>query len=110
MSRSSKVALALLVLGACCPMAMGQEGNPPGPAGEGSSIGDGIIIVGACISAALAAAGGGFAIARVAGRCVESMARQPEAAGAMFAPMIVTAAMIEGAVLFAILVCLMAIP
>jgi F0F1-type ATP synthase membrane subunit c/vacuolar-type H+-ATPase subunit K len=35
------------------------------------------------------------------------MARQPEAAGSMFAPMIVTAAMIEGAMLFAIVVSLM---
>jgi F0F1-type ATP synthase membrane subunit c/vacuolar-type H+-ATPase subunit K len=37
------------------------------------------------------------------------MARQPEAAGSMFAPMIVTAAMIEGAMLFAIAVALMSV-
>ena len=107
MSRSSKAVLALLVLGACCTPAMGQGTDQPP---DESSIGDGLVVIGACIGAALAAAGGGLAIARVAGRCMESMARQPEAAGAMFTPMIVTAAMIEGAMLFAILVCLKVVP
>ena len=69
----------------------------------------GIGIGGACIGAGMAAIGGGYAIAKVGGQCIESMARQPEAAGSMFAPMIVTAAMIEGAMLFAIVVALMAV-
>ena len=37
------------------------------------------------------------------------MARQPEAAGSLQTAMIVSAALIEGATLFAIVVCLMAI-
>lgn len=73
------------------------------------STGTGMAAGGACVGAGLAAIGGGYAIARVGGNCIESMARQPEAAGSMFAPMIVTAAMIEGAMLFAIVVCLLAV-
>lgn len=72
-------------------------------------IAEGLGVAGACIGAGVAALGGGFAIARVGGQCIESMARQPEAAGSMFAPMIVTAAMIEGAMLFAIAVALMSV-
>lgn len=71
--------------------------------------GSGFAVGGACVGAGLAAIGGGYAIARVGGHCIESMARQPEAAGSMFAPMIVTAAMIEGAMLFAIAVALLAV-
>ena len=37
------------------------------------------------------------------------MARQPEAAGSLQTAMIVSAALIEGATLFAIVVCLMAL-
>jgi F-type H+-transporting ATPase subunit c len=66
-------------------------------------------IAGACIGAGVAAVGGGFGIARVGGNCIEAIARQPEAAGSMFAPMIVTAAMIEGAVLFSMVVCLLGV-
>lgn len=73
------------------------------------STGTGLAVGGACVGAGLSAIGGGYAIARVGGHCIESMARQPEAAGSMFAPMIVTAAMIEGAMLFAIAVALLAI-
>ena len=73
------------------------------------SAGSGFAVGGACVGAGLAAIGGGYAIARVGGHCIESMARQPEAAGSMFAPMIVTAAMIEGAMLFAIAVALLAV-
>jgi F-type H+-transporting ATPase subunit c len=73
------------------------------------SAGTGLAVGGACVGAGLAAIGGGYAIARVGGHCIDSMARQPEAAGSMFAPMIVTAAMIEGAMLFAIAVALLAV-
>jgi F-type H+-transporting ATPase subunit c len=40
---------------------------------------------------------------------VEAIARQPEASGTMFAPMIITAAMIEGTTLFAIVICLLSV-
>ncbi len=57
----------------------------------------------ALVGAGLAVLGAGFGIGRIGGSTVESIARQPEAAGAMFTPMIITAAMIEGAAFFAII-------
>jgi F-type H+-transporting ATPase subunit c len=68
------------------------------------SQGKGLAVLGACIGAGLAAIGGGLGVGRIGGGMVESIARQPEAAGAMFAPMIITAAMVEGGMLFAIVV------
>ena len=57
-----------------------------------SLLGAGLVIIGA-----------GSGIGRIGQSTVESIARQPEAAGAMFTPMIITAAMIEGAAFFAII-------
>lgn len=71
------------------------------------TLGEGLSMVGICLGAGLTAIGGGLAIAKIGAACIESIARQPEAGGAMFAPMVVAAAMIEGAMLFAILVCLL---
>ena len=71
------------------------------------TLGEGLSMVGICLGAGLTAIGGGMAIAKIGAACIESIARQPEAGGSMFAPMVVAAAMIEGAMLFAILVCLL---
>jgi len=68
-----------------------------------------IAIIGACLGAGLCAVGGGLGIAKIGGNCIESIARQPEAASSMFAPMIITAAMVEGGMLFAIVVCLLGV-
>ncbi|MBI5866035.1 MAG: ATP synthase F0 subunit C [Planctomycetes bacterium] len=57
----------------------------------------------AIIGAGLAIIGAGLGIGRIGGSTVESIARQPEAANAMFTPMIITAAMIEGAAFFAVI-------
>ena len=80
-----------------------KEASVPITTGVGMAVGL------ACVGAGLAAIGGGYAIGRVGSHCIDSMARQPEAANAMFAPMVVTAAMIEGATFFAIAVALLAV-
>ena len=59
--------------------------------------------MGGAIGAGLAVIGAGLGIGRVGGSAVEAMARQPEMAGQINTAMIVTAAMIEGAALFAVL-------
>lgn len=64
--------------------------------------------LGGAIGAGLVLMGGGAGIGRVGGSAVESIARQPEAAGQISTAMIITAAMIEGATLFAVLGCYMA--
>ena len=70
----------------------------PGMKGIGAGIGAGLVIM-----------GGAAGIGRIGGSAVESMARQPESAGPINFAMILTAAMIEGATLFAVVVCLLAI-
>ncbi len=69
---------------------------------------DGARKLGGAIGAGLSVVGGGAGIGRVGGSAVESIARQPEAAGQISTAMIITAAMIEGATLFAVVVGLLA--
>ncbi|MBK8846186.1 MAG: ATP synthase F0 subunit C [Bacteroidetes bacterium] len=58
----------------------------------------------AAIGAGLAAMGAGLGIGRIGGSALESMARQPEIAGDIRANMILTAALVEGAAFFAMVV------
>jgi len=64
--------------------------------------------LGGAIGAGLAVIGGAAGIGRIGGSAVESIARQPEAAGPISNAMIITAALIEGATLFAVVVGLLA--
>lgn len=117
MSKSVKVALMLLVVVCVSGVVMAEDDKaatqPAGGSGEVKPNGAGIVgsitVLAGCFGAAGCAIGGGLAISKLASTCIESMARQPEAAGSMFLPMIIAAGMIEGAILFAILVCLMAL-
>ena len=59
--------------------------------------------------AGLAVLGGGPGIGRIGGSAVEAIARQPEAAGTIGTNMIITAALVEGATLFAVLIGLLAL-
>ncbi len=65
--------------------------------------------MGAGIGAGIAALGAGVGIGRIGGSALESMARQPEATGDIRANMIVAAALVEGAVFFAIVLCLLVV-
>jgi F-type H+-transporting ATPase subunit c len=65
--------------------------------------------LGGAIGAGLAIMGGAAGIGRIGGSAVESMARQPAAAGQISTAMIITSAMIEGATLFAVVVGMMAV-
>ncbi len=59
--------------------------------------------------AALTALAAGLGIGRIGSTAVEAIARQPEAAGDIRTNMIISAALIEGVSLFAVVVCLMTI-
>jgi F-type H+-transporting ATPase subunit c len=65
--------------------------------------------LGGAVGAGLAIMGGAAGIGRIGGSAVESMARQPSAAGQISTAMIITAAMIEGATLFAVVVGMLAV-
>lgn len=56
------------------------------------------------VGAGLAVIGGGIGIGLIGKGAVESIARQPEAAGPIGTNMILTAALVEGATLFAVVV------
>ncbi len=66
-------------------------------------------VMGAGIGAGIAALGAGVGIGRIGGSALEAMARQPEATGDIRANMIVAAALVEGAVFFAIVLCLLVV-
>jgi F-type H+-transporting ATPase subunit c len=72
-------------------------------------VGKGLAVIGACIGAGLCAIGGGMAIGKVGSATLDAIARQPEAAGQMFTPMIVAGAMIEGGMFFAIVIALLSV-
>ena len=55
----------------------------------------------AAIGAGLAVIGAGLGIGQIGGKAVEGIARQPEAAGDIRSNMILTAALVEGAALVA---------
>lgn len=62
---------------------------------------------GAGIGAGVAALAAGLGIGKIGSSALESIARQPEATGDIRANMIVSAALIEGAAFFSIVVCLL---
>mgnify|MGYP001358258888 CR=1 FL=1 len=62
--------------------------------------------LGAGLGAGLAIIGAGAGIGRLAASAMEGIARQPQAAGLIQTAMIVSAALIEGATLFALVICI----
>jgi F-type H+-transporting ATPase subunit c len=115
--RTAKFALLMMVLGTVLmfvsvPAHAQEPGAGAGPAGSEPSYfltSVGASRLGGAIGVGLVIMGGAAGIGRIGGSAVESMARQPEAAGQISTAMIITAALIEGATLFAVIVCLLAI-
>ena len=62
----------------------------------------------AVLGAGLAVIGAGLGIGRIGGQAMDAIARQPEAAGKVQTNMIISAALVEGCALFAIVVSLLA--
>lgn len=95
----TKSALALGTLAIVAPaMAMAQPAG--GAVAAGVTVGQGL----GALGAGLAIVGGGLGIGMIGKGAVESIARQPEAAGPIGTNMILTAALVEGATLFAVVV------
>ena len=67
----------------------------------------GIWLAGASLGAGLAVLGAGRGIGQIGGQAADAIARQPEAGPRIFTTMIISAALIEGATLFAVVVCLL---
>ena len=75
-----------------------------GEGGSGFGVG-----MGGGLAAGLGVIGAGIGIGRIGGSAVEATARQPEMAGRIFINMILTAALVEGVALFAVVVGLLGI-
>jgi F-type H+-transporting ATPase subunit c len=67
--------------------------------------GAGLAKLGAALGTGLAALAAGMGIGKIGSSAMEGIARQPEAAGDIRMSMIIAAALVEGAALFAIVVC-----
>jgi F-type H+-transporting ATPase subunit c len=63
-----------------------------------------LAVMGAGIGAGLAAIGAGIGIGKIGGSAMEGMARQPEAANRIQTAMLIIAALIEVAALFALVI------
>ncbi len=61
----------------------------------------------AAIGAGLAVIGAALGIGRIGGQAMDAIARQPEAGGKIQSAMIISAALIEGVALFAVVVAMM---
>ena len=111
----SLIALAMIVTGtvfmfASAASAQGDHDGATASAEHATFLTtEGAAKMGGAIGAGLVLIGGGAGIGRIGGSAVESMARQPEAAAQISTAMIITAAMIEGATLFAVVVGLLAV-
>jgi len=64
---------------------------------------------GAAMGAAIAAIAAGYGIGKIGSSAMEAIARQPEAAGKIRTSMLIIGALVEGACLFAIIVCLLVV-
>jgi F-type H+-transporting ATPase subunit c len=95
------VAICFAVLLVASP-AMAQQ-QPPGQASQGGFS----IFLGGAFGAGLVILGAGWGIGRIGAAAVESMARQPEVAARVQTAMIISAALIEGATFFALIVCML---
>jgi F-type H+-transporting ATPase subunit c len=108
-TRWSKLVLGFMVVGlAAMFMPVTLMAQPEAAAGRGITS-SGLAWLGGALGAGLAIMGGAAGIGRIGGSAVESIARQPAAAGQISTAMIITAAMIEGATLFAVVVGMMAV-
>ena len=63
----------------------------------------------AAIAAAIAVIGAAWGIGGIGKSAMEAIARQPEAAGNVRSSMIIAGALVEGATLFAVVVCILAV-
>lgn len=78
----------------------------PAFAQDGGGGGRGLIALGAGLAIAVAATGGAIGQGRAATAALEGIARNPQASGKLFVPMIIGLALIESLVIYAFIVAL----
>ncbi len=114
MNRVSKIVLlsAVVLLTSVMPAFAQASKDAADPTGaEASQVaaspaGGVSFLKGAAFGAGLIMIGAAYGIGKIGSCAVESMARQPEVASSIQTAMIITAAMLEGVTLFALIVCI----
>lgn len=99
-------ALALVLAAPTVAFAQGDADSGDAAAAADSKGGFSIYLGGA-FGAGLVILGAGFGIGRIGSAAVEGMSRQPEVAGNIQTAMIISAALIEGATFFGLIVCML---
>lgn len=98
--------LSIATVAAIAALGMSDQALAQDAASSMTGLGKGI---GGGLAAGLAVIGAGLGIGRIGGSAVESIARQPEMSGPIGTNMIIAAALVEGATLFAVVVGLLGI-
>jgi len=106
-SKLMKTAALCIALILCTTPALAQDDGAETPASTGAFGPGGFsIFLGGAFGAGLVILGAGYGISKIGSCAVESMARQPEVAANIQTAMIISAALIEGATFFALIVCI----
>lgn len=102
MNRFLKIVALCFVMAMVAAPAFAQGDNAAAKVSTGFSV-----FLGGAFGAGLVMIGAARGIGQIGASAVESIARQPEAAGNIQSAMIVSAALIEGATFFALIVCML---
>ncbi len=102
MNRLSKIAALCVLLLLVASPAFAAADEPAAPDSSGFSI-----YLGVAFGAGMIIIGVAMGIGKIGSCAVENMARQPEVAGNIQTAMIISAALIEGATFFGLIVCMM---
>ena len=112
-NKLTKLAALYVVLLLCVAPAFGADAPPAGEPEQAAATAapatgpeNSLIFLGGAFGAGLVILGAGMGIGKIGSCAVESMARQPEVAGNIQTAMIISAALIEGATFFALIVCI----
>ena len=104
MNKLVKIGLLMFGLLLVASPAFAQDSTPTNaPSGKSNFS----IYLGGAFGAGLVILGAGAGIGKIGSSAVESMSRQPEAAGNIQTAMIISAALIEGATFFGLIVCML---
>lgn len=99
--------LALLVVAVLAVASPALAQGDAAATGNPNVSGARLIYLGGAFGAGLVIIGAGLGIGRIGAHAVESIARQPEVAGNIQTAMIISAALIEGATFFGLIVCML---
>jgi F-type H+-transporting ATPase subunit c len=100
-NKMSRIGVLCIALWLAASPALAAPADGAGPSAEKFSI-----FLGGAFGAGLIIIGAGYGIGKIGSCAVESMARQPEVAGTIQMAMIISAALIEGATFFGLIVCM----